>query len=339
MQRKFLTDKGRKTDIAWKDLYTLDDWYIQRYWIKDYCRIINVKKQIEVYGTVEQIICQILQHCHREELKEKIKQRDLGIVFCGGGGKGAYQIGVWKWLKEHGIADKITGVSGASVGALNSLLFVEGDYDLAEQIWNSVDSDTIVNSDKIPFWQDQDELSNLLEVYMGKMKNLRKQEKLVYSALTCVQGLPKKAMAGFVINGVVPDTSEMKTNYYCWASRTEKELREIVLASAALPGIKKIRQFEGKEFVDGGFTDNVHVRPLAEDRFRNIIVVQLSDDEESFKKSTEDFKNVKFYRVKPSEKLGKMKQAGAALTKARIKRGEEDAANQLQEVLSLIDSL
>lgn len=337
-EKKFLTNKGKKTDIAWNDLYELDDWHIQRYWIKDYCRIINYKEQTEVYGTVEQIICQILEYCHREELKEKITQRDWGIVFCGGGGKGAYQIGVWKWLKEHGIADKITGVSGASVGALNSLLFVEGDCDLAEQIWNSVTPAIIVNPDEIPIGQDQDELSEFLEKHMGEMKNICKQEKLVYSALTCVDGFPRKAMLGYLQKKEVPDTSTIKANYYCWASRTKEEIREIVLASAALPGIKRIRKFEGKEFVDGGFRDNVPVRPLAEDGFRNIIVVQLSDNEEAFKKSTEHYKNVKFHHVKPSKSLGKMTQTGAALTKYRIKCGYEDAASQLQEILLLINN-
>lgn len=58
-----------------------------------------------------------------------------GIVFCGGGTKGAYQIGVWKRLKELGVDKEITGVSGASIGAMNSMLFAQGDYDAAEEVW------------------------------------------------------------------------------------------------------------------------------------------------------------------------------------------------------------
>ena len=27
----------------------------------------------------------------------------IGLVFSGGGGKGAYQIGVWKYLREQGL--------------------------------------------------------------------------------------------------------------------------------------------------------------------------------------------------------------------------------------------
>ncbi|WP_176719975.1 patatin-like phospholipase family protein, partial [Brachyspira hampsonii] len=59
----------------------------------------------------------------------------LGLVFDGGGGKGAYQIGVWKYLKEVGLDRNIKTVSGASVGALNACLFALDDYNLAEKIW------------------------------------------------------------------------------------------------------------------------------------------------------------------------------------------------------------
>ena len=58
-----------------------------------------------------------------------------GIVFCGGGAKGAYQIGAWKRLRELGMDKEIIGVSGASIGAMNSMLFAQGDYDAAEEVW------------------------------------------------------------------------------------------------------------------------------------------------------------------------------------------------------------
>ena len=33
----------------------------------------------------------------------------IGIVLCGGGTKGAYEIGVWKGLEEAGVFKDITG--------------------------------------------------------------------------------------------------------------------------------------------------------------------------------------------------------------------------------------
>ena len=37
------------------------------------------------------------------------------LILAGGGGKGAYEIGVWRAMKELGIDKKIRAVSGASV--------------------------------------------------------------------------------------------------------------------------------------------------------------------------------------------------------------------------------
>ena len=62
-------------------------------------------------------------------------EHKIGLVFDGGGGKGAYQVGVWKALKEAGLDKCVTAIAGTSVGGLNAALFVKGDLKLAEKIW------------------------------------------------------------------------------------------------------------------------------------------------------------------------------------------------------------
>ena len=66
------------------------------------------------------------------------QKRDIGLVLCGGGAKGAYQIGVWKYLKEVGLDQRIAAISGASIGALNSLLIAQDEYDKAVLLWKSL---------------------------------------------------------------------------------------------------------------------------------------------------------------------------------------------------------
>ena len=51
---------------------------------------------------------------------------EYGLVLAGGGVRGAYQIGVWKALKELKI--KVSAVSGVSIGAVNGALFVPKNY-------------------------------------------------------------------------------------------------------------------------------------------------------------------------------------------------------------------
>jgi NTE family protein len=50
----------------------------------------------------------------------------LGLVFSGGGARGAFQVGVWKVLREQGLQRDPEVVSGTSSGALNAALIAAG---------------------------------------------------------------------------------------------------------------------------------------------------------------------------------------------------------------------
>ena len=58
----------------------------------------------------------------------------IGLVLSGGGFKGAYQIGVWKALKELGV-ERFSAIAGTSVGALNAVLIANDDLESAEEVW------------------------------------------------------------------------------------------------------------------------------------------------------------------------------------------------------------
>ena len=49
-----------------------------------------------------------------------------GLVLSGGGGKGAYELGVWKALVEMKLDKYIEVISGTSIGAFNAALFAQG---------------------------------------------------------------------------------------------------------------------------------------------------------------------------------------------------------------------
>lgn len=88
-------------------------------------------------------------------------KEDWGLVLAGGGGKGAYEIGAWKALRERKDL-KISAVSGTSVGALNAALFCTGDFEMAENIWTKqIDQDVILTPD---FWHQEDVLKQIQEI-------------------------------------------------------------------------------------------------------------------------------------------------------------------------------
>ena len=67
-------------------------------------------------------------------------------VLEGGGAKGAYHVGAYKALKELNI--EIGGIAGTSIGAINGAMMVQGDYELLEKVWYSVNSYELFDIDE-----------------------------------------------------------------------------------------------------------------------------------------------------------------------------------------------
>ncbi|MEH6637551.1 MAG: patatin-like phospholipase family protein, partial [Halioglobus sp.] len=60
------------------------------------------------------------------------------LILSGGGGRGAYQVGVWRRLQEIGWQPDI--VCGTSIGAINGALIGSGwDARRLEAFWESLD--------------------------------------------------------------------------------------------------------------------------------------------------------------------------------------------------------
>ena len=68
----------------------------------------------------------------------------IGLVLAGGGGKGAYELGVWKALKQLNLTKYISVFSGTSIGAFNSVLFAMDEMKKADELWEKVTMDKLV---------------------------------------------------------------------------------------------------------------------------------------------------------------------------------------------------
>lgn len=71
--------------------------------------------------------------------------RRVGLVLSGGGAKGAYEIGVWKALKEMEATKCIDKIVGTSVGALNAVLLDACGIAKAEEIWINLKQDDLLH--------------------------------------------------------------------------------------------------------------------------------------------------------------------------------------------------
>ncbi|MFA6939864.1 MAG: patatin-like phospholipase family protein, partial [Clostridiaceae bacterium] len=73
--------------------------------------------------------------------------KEYGLVLAGGGAKGGYEIGVYKSLIKNNI--NIKAVAGASVGALNGAMIVQGDYEKAAELWKNINVQNVINLEKL----------------------------------------------------------------------------------------------------------------------------------------------------------------------------------------------
>ncbi len=240
----------------------------------------------------------------------------LGIVLDGGGGRGAYQIGVWKYLKESKLYNSISAISGTSVGGLNSCLFALDEYNLAETIWTHKIQDKILSIDIdikeicgkialqfgiqnfvpgasiISFFTmlstsgcfSRKGLIEIIDEYID-LNELSKMEFPIYA--TCVE-LPLFEKRYFKLNGYDTET-----------------IKKILLATSAIPIIFPKEEIEGKYYYDGGIKDNSPITPLYEEGCTDIIVIHLKADE-ILKDRRE---GVNIYEICPQEDLGNFSKA------------------------------
>jgi NTE family protein len=64
------------------------------------------------------------------------RPRKLGVALSGGGGKGAYQVGVLRALRAAGVRPDV--IAGTSVGALNATLLCLDELEFAADFWSNV---------------------------------------------------------------------------------------------------------------------------------------------------------------------------------------------------------
>lgn len=197
------------------------------------------------------------------------------LVLSGGGARGAYQIGVWRALKQLDI--NIKGAYGTSVGAINAAAVVLKEYELARTLWLNIDYDDVM--DLSPELEDifKGNLSDLsltdFEKGIGQLlkgidiEPLRKKLDEIISETEVRQSEIDYGLVAFCISDMKPRTLHI-------SEIPEGKLIDYILASAGLP-IFKPEEIKGKVFVDGGIYNNIPINLALDRGFKNIIIVDI----------------------------------------------------------------
>lgn len=292
--------------------------------------------------------------------------KDIGLVLSGGGGKGPYEIGVWKYLHEVGLESRIGAVSGTSIGAFNAALFVAGDVDVVENMWRNISPSDVLTPKKITpaslvSWSTfaapllavplLDPLAVVSTVTLFSLANASTNMFTKQGAVFTQKGIQEKIHIGVDADklrnadipcyatclklGVPPKAERFDLRKYSF-----DDVVTILLASEAIPGAFEPVSFNGGKYCDGGFTkygDNVPVKPVYDAGMRKIIVVHLSDDDPTDKSLYPD---AQVYDLFPSKDLGNiikgtMDFSGESAAK-RIDLGYSDAKSYFDGLLSVL---
>lgn len=294
--------------------------------------------------------------------------KGIGIVFAGGGGKGAYEIGVWKYLHELGLEQYVRVVSGTSVGALNAALFVGSSYETAENLWLNVEPQKILTPKKISTkeiisWLGL-EMKNPILNKIGKMTSVvasetifgvEKLAQLTLMKMRTEYLFSRDGLIAMISNGLnfgqlqnsdIPcfatclHCPDLKVERFKLNDFDEEYITKVLLASSAIPVVFSNEELAGKKYCDGGVPvvgDNVPIKPVYDTGVENIIVVHLSQ-ETLVDKSR--YGNSRIIEIVPSDNLGDAVTGTLDFTpegaERRIQMGYADAKNIMQPMLEML---
>ena len=236
-------------------------------------------------------------------------KRKLGLVLAGGGGNGAYQMGVWKRLSESGITERISVISGTSVGALNAALFATTPIERAESVWTHGISGKILVPQKSTSRTLGTALSSLLGGEADGSEILRSAVRLASNGVWSRSGLEeiirKTDLARLSVGGTPAVYATcfallplLGTRHFCLNSLPTDTVRKILLATSAF----KPESVGGVLYYDGGLSCNVPFAPLARERCTDAIVVHLSQTERI---SGDVPDSMRVLEIRPSIRLSK----------------------------------
>mgnify|MGYP002626239699 CR=1 FL=1 len=256
--------------------------------------------------------------------------QEYGLVLAGGGGKGAYQVGVWKALNDYGIAGKVTAISGTSVGGLNAALFCSCSVAETEYIWLNWVPGTLTKDNAII---SQSGLEMIIEqAPLFRLQQKQYPQVMVTAVrsrwllLKNLMGSPGSYAHRFVLND-------------------EEDLTEIgreLLATSAFPILcKPVKLKDGYDYIDGGGDtyggDNIPIPCIVNNYplIDHIIIVYLEDAQNLSRRIRQiDYESKELIEIIPSIDLGNLWEGTTNFTASRIalliKRGYEDAEQVLK---------
>ncbi|MCL2514217.1 MAG: patatin-like phospholipase family protein [Oscillospiraceae bacterium] len=179
------------------------------------------------------------------------------LVFSGGGSRGAYHLGAWKAFNELSV--EFDMAAGSSMGAVNAVYYVQGDYPMAERLWGEVDWNVMMAE----MFSREDALESMMDPITAKLKSYVTTKKVDVTPYLNVLNESADESKFFASN---KDCAIVTVKYPSMAAvEVRKEdikegyLAKWLLASSSLYPIFPKHEIDGQGYIDGGFYDKLPI--------------------------------------------------------------------------------
>ncbi len=176
------------------------------------------------------------------------------LVLCGGGSKGAVEVGLYQALVELEVS--INLVVGTSVGAINGAAIAAGmSADDLERAWKGLRRRDLFALNRQLFWR---------LVWADSLYDHRSLRKFLEHVL------PVRRFEDLTIPLIVTGTDFQTGQPVYWR---QGDLLDAIMASVAMPGLFPPQVVRGVQVVDGAITDNVPLDVAVEEGADTVIVM------------------------------------------------------------------
>ena len=264
----------------------------------------------------------------------------MGLVLSGGGAKGAYQVGVLKYMAENGMA--VDAISGASIGALNGAVIasasnIQEASEHLTRLWQTLANESPLKVDKLAVASylgyfcimgarrlspvlavaggvltqhklnrgmlDNSPVRKLIEEYTSpeKLGNGIPLYVSIFESRDNLETLIDTAMGAMGIRDTNPSEFRHVQSF------PAEQQRDVVLASASLPLLFAAQEIDGKRYADGGIggwqksQGNTPITPLITQANCNHIIVTHLTDGSLWNRY--DFPNTTILEVRPKKPI------------------------------------
>lgn len=239
--------------------------------------------------------------------------KNVGLVLCGGGAKGAYQVGVFKVLEELEIAKEIKMISGSSIGALNGALYLMYSADEIDRIWQRCNFASIFGVSK----------ENIKKVNQIVHSVNTRQMSPVFGAINMMgvanqTGLPlqrhgfEKVFRQYLKPSIISEQSidlivscgkvnSKQQEYFNLNRQSPKKMQDILFATTAVPMLYQPVYIDNSYYCDPMKYERAPLAPLLKSDCETIIIVYLDRSQCLNRK---EINGKRIIEIVPSRELG-----------------------------------